>query len=827
MAKTFAFTFNINCLLDPSYSKNTNLVKNRLAGIEKQTQALKGKLAALDDELYNNTIDFEGYAEQLAKIKGKMENLQNSKINIKVDNLKDKTKSLIGFGYSVATLAQPLVGVINTSANFEAAMSKVGAISRATDSDMAILTKTARELGEKTQYSATQSAEAMSYLGMAGWNAQQIIGGMPGLLNLAAAGGTDLARTADIVSDNLTAFGLAAEQSGHMADVYATVITRTNTNVEMLGDTMKYAAPVAEAFGASMEETAALAGLMANSGIKASQAGTSLRAGFLRLAGPPKMAQKAMDQLGMSMNDITAEQKEAAMAMASLGISMSDTSGPKKMSAILTELRNKTSALGQEEKLAAMKAIFGQEAATGWLAVLNSGDGTFEKLVAELEDSTGAADKMAKQMQNNAKGAATRFQSAMESVAISVGSSLLPAIADITDKFAGFASVVSQTAGEHPALISAVVETGAVVIGLVGAVKAASVIYAAYQTAAAVATAAQGGLNAAILACPVSWLVAGIGVLIMAGYQLYKHWDDVSAALVGGWSWLKDTAIGVIDNIGNVILNLPEYAGYAIGYIISWFLTLPERFWGVITSLGEVGSAFVTNAGQWGHDAVESLITWFTNLPGRLSSIVVSAWESAKTGLIGGYNAGRRQGVAHNAKGGIYSKGAFLTTFAENEGESAIPHTPNARNIGLLAETNRIMGNPLGVGTKQSENVYLANGRDTKFSGTVIGLPGKSLPTSVFSPNEQIFKNFAVSNEPKSSTNIMGVSKFDLQTERNRIEANKNNGDTNITATFAPNITVQGGGDEGKIREVLELEMAKFKKMLQDLHNQQRRLSYA
>lgn len=115
---------------------------------------------------------------------------------------------------------------------------------------------------------------------MAGWDAKQIMAGMPGLLSLAAAGGTDLARTADIVSDNLTAFGLSAEKAGHMADVYATVITRTNTNVEMLGDTMKYAAPVAEAFGASMEETAALAGLMANSGIKASQAGTSLRAGF-------------------------------------------------------------------------------------------------------------------------------------------------------------------------------------------------------------------------------------------------------------------------------------------------------------------------------------------------------------------------------------------------------------------------------------------------------------------------------------------------------------------------------------------------------------------
>lgn len=211
---------------------------------------------------------------------------------------------------------------------------------------------------------------------------------MPGLLNLAAAGGTDLARTADIVSDNLTAFGLAADQSAHMADVYATVVTNTNTNVELLGETMKYAAPVAKAFGASMEETAAMAGLMANAGIKGSQAGTSLRAGLMRLAGPPKMAANALAELGLSMTDITQEQKEATMAMQSLGISMNDTSGPRKMSAILKELREKMSGLSQEQQLAYAKSIFGQQAAAGWLAVLNSGDEAFDGLITKLETAT-------------------------------------------------------------------------------------------------------------------------------------------------------------------------------------------------------------------------------------------------------------------------------------------------------------------------------------------------------------------------------------------------------------------------------------------------------
>ena len=365
--KEFSMAFLIGAQLKGSFGNTFSNVLKTFSETNAATEKNKKVLNSLTDAYKDGTIAAQTFkrnlalqslgvfSARLAKTKGSLEVFNSS------------------FG-AMTSIASPFVSATKTAAVFEAAMAKVGAISRANGTELELLTKKARELGETTQFTATQSAEAMSYLGMAGWDAKQIMAGMPGLLSLAAAGGTDLARTADIVSDNLTAFGLSAEKAGHMADVYATVITRTNTNVEMLGDTMKYAAPVAEAFGASMEETAALAGLMANSGIKASQAGTSLRAGFLRLAGPPKMAQKAMEQLGMSMNDITAEQKEAALAMASLGINMSDTSGPKKMSTILVELRNKTKDLGREEKLAAMKAIFGQEAATGWLAVLNSGD---------------------------------------------------------------------------------------------------------------------------------------------------------------------------------------------------------------------------------------------------------------------------------------------------------------------------------------------------------------------------------------------------------------------------------------------------------------------
>lgn len=372
-----------------------------------------------------------------------------------------------------AIVAAPFIGAIETAATFEAAMSKVQAITRANGTEIQALTANARELGETTQFSATQAAEAMSYLGMAGWNTEQIMAGMPGLLNLAAAGGTDLARTADIISDDLTAFGLSAEQASHMADVFAVTVTRTNTNVEMLGETMKYAAPVAKAFGASMEETAALAGLMANSGIKASQAGTALRSGFLRLAGPPKMATKAMQELGMSMSDITAQQQEAQAAMAALGIQMSDDGGPRKMSAILTELRDKTAGLGQEEKLATLKAIFGTEAATGWLAVLDAGPETFNQLVDAMENSDGEAAKMAETMNNNAKGAMIKLKSAMEGFAISLGNIFLPILTAAGNSLANMTGAASAWIQQHQTLATVLF---AVVGGLLAVVATFTLI---------------------------------------------------------------------------------------------------------------------------------------------------------------------------------------------------------------------------------------------------------------------------------------------------------------------------------------------------------------
>lgn len=476
--------------------------QNQIRGYARQMQQLQmqynqGKIyegqyqssmARIGQSMRTAGMSADEYRGHLARLRQEMEQTQNAAKRMQAAQAGKAAASAnvsaawAGLQTTAATagmMAAPFIGAIETAANFEQAMSKVQAITRSDSDAMERLTQNARMLGETTQFSATQAAQAMSYLGMAGWDANQIIGGMPGLLALAAAGGTDLARTADIVSDGLTAFGLSADEAGQMADVFAVTATRTNTNVEMLGETMKYAAPVAKAFGASMKETAALAGIMANSGIKASQAGTALRAGFLRLAGPPKESANAMEALGISLTEATAQQQEAHAALRELEIEFEESSGkPKKMSAILGELRRKTADLSEEQRLATMQVIFGTEAATGWLAVLDSGPDTFDKLMAEIENCDGEAEKMAKTMTNNAKGSMIQLQSAMEGLAISLGTIFLPAIT------AGAKSMADMT-GKASAWVKAHEEGVKTAVEIAGAVAAAIMAFKMYRLASA------------------------------------------------------------------------------------------------------------------------------------------------------------------------------------------------------------------------------------------------------------------------------------------------------------------------------------------------------
>lgn len=290
--------------------------------------------------------------------------------------------------------------VVEVGSEFEASMSKVKAISGATGGEMDQLTAKAKELGASTKFSASEVGSAFQYMGMAGWKTRDMLSGIDGILSLAAASGEDLATTSDIVTDALTAFGKSAEDAGKLADIMAAASSNANTNVSMMGETFKFAAPVAGALGISMEDTALAVGLMANAGIKASQAGTAIRTGLSNLVKPSKQAADAMEKYGIEIRK--------------------NSDGSINLRATMEHLRSKFGELSETEQAAAASAIFGKNAMSGWLAIVNGSDEDFNKLANAIDNSNGAAKDMSDIMQDNLQGKITEFKSALEGLGIAL-----------------------------------------------------------------------------------------------------------------------------------------------------------------------------------------------------------------------------------------------------------------------------------------------------------------------------------------------------------------------------------------------------------------------
>lgn len=303
---------------------------------------------------------------------------------------------------------------ISVGMDFDSQMSTVAAISGATGEELEILRAKAQEMGATTAFSATESAQAMEYMAMAGWKTTDITNGLAGVMNLAAASGEDLATVSDIVTDAMTAFGMSAEESTHFSDVLAQTASNANTNVGMMGETFKYVAPVAGSLGYNVEDTAAAIGLMANSGIKASQAGTALRTLMTNMANPTDKMAAAMD---------------------TLGISLTDSSGEMKSFAEITEdLRNGFSGLTEEQKASTAANLAGKEGMSGLLAIVNASEEDYKKLTDSIKDCSGASEKMAEIRLDNLEGDVTLFKSALEGAQIAISDKLTPVLRNLVKK---------------------------------------------------------------------------------------------------------------------------------------------------------------------------------------------------------------------------------------------------------------------------------------------------------------------------------------------------------------------------------------------------------
>ena len=513
---------------------NTALANGEIS--QQQYDALQREIIETENELKRLTTEANNSHTALEKMGVLGETLQSA--GDKISGVGQKLLPVTAGVTALGTIA------VKTGADFDAAMSKVAAVSGATGSEMDALREKAREMGSKTKFSASEAADAMNYMAMAGWKTNDMLSGIEGIMNLAASG-EDLASTSDIVTDALTAFGLSASDSGHFADILAAASSNANTNVSMMGETFKYAAPVLGSLGYSAEDSAIAIGLMANAGIKSSQAGTALRSAITNLAKPTDTVASAMEQYG---------------------ISLTDSSGKMySLRELMEQLRQKLGGLSEAEQAQAAASLFGKEAMSGMLAIINGSPADFEKLSNAIDTCSdtvdgynGTTEKMAAVMQDNLAGQVTILKSQLEELAISFSDILMPTIRSIVSRIQELVDKLNQLDPQTKetiakiALVAAALGPMLVVLGKT--ISSVGTVFSAVSKLPALFSTVQGGIGAITGALGVSLgpllaIIAAVAALVAAFVHLWKTNDKFKSNIIAIWEQIKSTFTGLTQGI--------------------------------------------------------------------------------------------------------------------------------------------------------------------------------------------------------------------------------------------------------------------------------------
>lgn len=576
---------------------NGDISKDQYDALQREIIETEDDLKKLEDQANQSSVALQKIADSGEKIKS-----AGSKVENAGKALLPVTGAVMGLG----------AAAVKTTADFDSGMSQVAAVSGATGKDFDKLREKAREMGAKTKFSAAEASEAMNYMAMAGWKTGDMVDGIEGIMYLAAASGESLATTSDIVTDALTAMGYSAADSGKLADVMAAASSNANTNVSLMGETFKYAAAVGGSYGYTMEDIALATGLMANAGLKGSQAGTSLRSIMSRLATDAGASSKSIGALGVLTEK--------------LGVQFYNSDGSMRaFRDVLIDSRKAWAGLTAEEQANYAKKIAGQEAMTGWLSIMNATSADFDKLANAVDNCDGTAENMANTMNDNLSGQLTILKSQLEELSIAFGDLIMPALRILVSGIQELVDVLNKLPTPVKAIIGVVALLAAAlgpVLIVVGKImqSVGSIMTMAPKIAGSVKgiTSAFSGISAGASGIgAVFSAFAGIASIIGGAILAVKNFIDM---FQNGFSAVKDVLMGI---------------GIALAAVGAVMLGAPALIAGVVAAIVfAVANAVILIKEHW-----TEILTFFSGLWDTIKTLANTAWQSISdtiSGIVGG-----------------------------------------------------------------------------------------------------------------------------------------------------------------------------------------------